>query len=105
MNMKLLTSNTGAILTVALVGVVAVYYSQKKIQDGLHAISPTNNDNIFASGVDSVGSTITGNENFSLGGWLYEKVNGSSMDLLKQEQQKQAIDIGQTPPINSSNWW
>lgn len=69
------------VAAVAVVGGVALYLAQKKAMelagDVGHAINPINNDNIFASGVDSVGAKLTGNERFSLGGWIYDKVHES----------------------------
>lgn len=55
---------------------VLAYFAEKKIRavstEVIDAIDPTDPDNIFASGVDNVGASLTGNENFKLGGWIYD---------------------------------
>jgi hypothetical protein len=76
---KLADSKVGMVLAIGAMATVAVYVVQKKAietaGDVGHAISPTNNDNIFAAGVDSVGAKLSGDENFKLGVWLYDVVN------------------------------
>lgn len=42
---------------------------------GLHAINPTNNDNVAARAVNNIGAAVSGNSDFSLGSWLYDLVN------------------------------
>lgn len=55
---------------------VLAYFAEKKVRalsnDVIDAIDPTDPDNIFASGVDNVGASLTGNENFKLGAWIYD---------------------------------
>ena len=36
------------------------------------AINPVNPDNIFSEGVDSIGGAISGDDDWSLGVWIYE---------------------------------
>lgn len=81
---KVLTSNTGAILTLAVVGVGVAYYAQRQAKAALNAVNPTNGDNIFASGVDKVGAQLTGNENFKLGAWVYDLLH-PTVDLTKPQ--------------------
>lgn len=77
---KLFVSNTGAVLAIGVVGAIAIYHAQKKAIETVaaagQAILPTNPDNIFASGVDAVGASLTGNDDFRLGVWINDKVNG-----------------------------
>lgn len=40
------------------------------------AINPLNRDNVFYSGVNSAGAAVTGDENWNLGGWLYDITHG-----------------------------
>lgn len=74
---KFANTKAGMVAAVAVVGVVVVYLAEKKAREAAadigQAINPVNNDNIFASGVDSVGSKLTGNENFKLGSWIYDQ--------------------------------
>ncbi len=74
--MKFANTKVGMVAAVAVVGGVALYLAEKKAREAAadigHAINPVNNDNIFASGVDSVGAKLTGNENFRLGAWIYD---------------------------------
>jgi len=43
------------------------------------AVNPVNPNNVFASGVNSVGSAVTGDSNFSLGVWLYDATHPASL--------------------------
>jgi hypothetical protein len=103
---KFLNSNVGVVTVIALIGGGVLYYGARKAADAVettvNGISPTNPDNIFASGVDSVGSVLTGNDNFKLGGWIYEKIHGSSIDLITDQQKAEAQGFAsgpQTPHI------
>lgn len=42
-----------------------------------NAVNPVNHDNVFASGVNSVGGAITGESGFSLGGWLWDATHAT----------------------------
>lgn len=75
--LKVLDTKAGMIIAIGAVGFVALYLVKGEVEDGLNAISPTNPDNIFAQGVDSVGAIFSGDENWSLGGWLYDVGNGT----------------------------
>jgi hypothetical protein len=39
------------------------------------AIDPTSDQNVFYRGVNALGSSVTGDKHFTLGGWLYDLVN------------------------------
>lgn len=56
-------------------GVLGVWYLKKSAGDALNAVNPTNNDNIFYSGVNSVGGALSDDDNFSLGSWVYDVFN------------------------------
>ena len=75
---KFLTTPAGQIAVVAVVAAFAVNYGQKKAKAAAEAVNPLNNDNVFASGVDSVGASVTGDSNFKLGAWIYEAIHGES---------------------------
>jgi hypothetical protein len=64
------------VLIVAGVAAVGAWYLSRTakgaIKDAGQAINPVNRDNVFYSGVNSVGEAISGDKNFTLGGWLYD---------------------------------
>lgn len=76
---KVMNSKVGMVLAIGAMATAAVYVVQNKAVEAVgdigHAINPVNNDNIFAAGVDSVGAKLSGDENFSLGGWIYDVFN------------------------------
>lgn len=50
-----------------------------KVGAAVNAINPANPDNIFASGVNSIVQTATGDQHTTLGTWLYGKLNPSPL--------------------------
>lgn len=75
--------NTGFLMTPAgqaliLAGVVgaAMYYGQKKAVEMGQAVNPNSKDNVVYSGVNAVGKTLTGKDNFDLGVWIYDTIHG-----------------------------
>jgi hypothetical protein len=56
----------------AIAALVIYDKTKKAATAGIDAIPPTNPDNIFYSGVNNIGASLTGQENFSLGVWLYD---------------------------------
>jgi len=69
---KFLASPTGTVLVVSALGVVVMTFAAYKAKDTITAIAPTNPNNIFASGVNDVGRSLSGNDNWTLGGWIYD---------------------------------
>lgn len=73
---KFLASPTGTVLVVGVLGVVvmsvAAYGAKSAADNAVEAISPTNPDNIFASGVNNIGKSLSGKDNWNLGGWIYD---------------------------------
>lgn len=69
------------VLAIGAVGAIGVYYTQKKLAETAsgvgQAINPINQDNIFYSGVNAMGKKITGSQSWTLGGAIYEVVNGT----------------------------
>lgn len=67
-------------LIVAGVAVIGLWYlkgrAARAISEAGQAINPTNNQNVFYRGVNGVGEAVTGDDDFSLGGWIYDKVHG-----------------------------
>lgn len=74
--LKFATSNTGALVVGGVIVAVGVYVAQKKAKEtaeqALQAINPVNNDNVFNQGVSAVGRKLSGNSNWTLGGWIYD---------------------------------
>jgi hypothetical protein len=58
--------------TLKAVGGDVVVAAKKVITEDLN---PASDKNIVYSAVNSVGSTMTGDSSFSLGGWIYDKLN------------------------------
>lgn len=61
-------------------GTVAFFYLAGKIERTAakvgNAINPVNPENIFYGGVNEVGTSLTGDKHFTLGGWIYDKIHG-----------------------------
>lgn len=68
------------LIGIGVVGVLALWYLKSKatetVKDVGNAVNPTNPDNVFYEGVNSVGGAVSGDQDFSLGVWLYERFNG-----------------------------
>lgn len=69
-------------VTALIVGAVVVYSIIKK--DALAAaqavggaINPVSNQNVFYKATNAVGGAVTGTQSFSLGSWIYDKINPS----------------------------
>lgn len=41
-------------------------------KDAAEAVNPLNHDNVIYGGVNSVGGAVTGDKNWTLGGWIYD---------------------------------
>lgn len=53
----------------------AVQYAGESLSSLGNAINPVNQDNIFYGGVNAVGGKLTGDSDFTLGGWIYDKTH------------------------------
>lgn len=69
---KLVIAGTGAIILLYVLGKREA--SKTAIAVG-EAVNPVSDQNVFYRGVNAVGATLTSDENFNLGGWIYDKVN------------------------------
>lgn len=49
-------------------------------KDATRRLGPTANDNWAYTGVNEVGEAVTGDENFSLGVWLWEMANPEKVE-------------------------
>ena len=64
------------LIGIGVVGLLALWYLKNRAGDVAQAVNPTNPENVFYEGTNAVGEALTGDEHFTLGGWLYEKFNG-----------------------------
>ena len=64
------------LIGIGVAGLLALWYLSNRAGDVAQAVNPTNPDNVFYEGANSVVVALTGEENETLGGWLYEKFNG-----------------------------
>ncbi len=73
---KLLNSKVGAVAAVGVLGVVGIWYTKRQAAKAVEtvgdALNPVSQTNIFNRGVNSVVQTLTGKENQTLGGWIYD---------------------------------
>ena len=49
--------------------------AEKAASDVVDAVNPVNQNNVFYGGVNAVGKKLTGDDSFTLGGWIYEVFN------------------------------
>lgn len=78
---KLLNSKVAVVGAVGVVGALGVWYAKNQAIKAAavvgDAINPVNDNNIFASGVNAVGAKLSGNQHWSLGGWIYKITHDS----------------------------
>lgn len=48
-------------------------------KSGAWAVTPWNQDNVIYGGVNSAGAAVTGDSNFTLGGWIYDVTHPDPM--------------------------
>lgn len=62
---------------IIILGVAAfgIWYAKKKAGDVVAAVNPVNQENIFHTGVNKIGSALSNNPDFSLGSWVYDIFN------------------------------
>lgn len=64
------------LIGLGVVGLLALWYLKNRAADVGQAVNPVNPDNVFYQGTNAVGGALTGDEDFSLGVWIYEKLHG-----------------------------
>jgi len=86
----ILNSKVGVVGAITVAGLLVAYLVEKKAEKAVEAvgesINPINPDNVFNRGVNAVGASLTGNENFQLGSWIYTKIHGTAEEQLAAEQ-------------------
>ncbi|WP_295797418.1 hypothetical protein [uncultured Microbulbifer sp.] len=88
------------VLTAAAIGGGLFLYAKRGAIG--QALNPTSDQNIAYKGVNAVGSTVTGEDDFSLGVWLYEKTHPEQMAAEKELFQPTPVDDIQ--PYTGSNY-
>jgi hypothetical protein len=75
------------VIAVGVAGAVllaAAWYAKKQISAAadvvLPAINPLDPHNLAYSGVNAIGASLTGDENFTLGGSIYDATHGGVLD-------------------------
>lgn len=68
-----------AVAITAGVAVLGAWYLKNQagaaVKKAGQAINPTNRENVFYKGVNSVGGAVSGDDEFSLGSWIYDQVH------------------------------
>lgn len=93
---NVLNSKVGVVGAVTVAAIITAYLikdqAQKAVSDTVEAVSPLNNDNIFASGVDNVGRKLSGNNNWKLGSWLHDVINGTAEEQAARQSESGFIE-------------
>lgn len=91
---KAIAGPVGVGVAVVLVAGVAYWFLSKKaaqlgkaVTDSAQYVNPASDKNIIYSGVNSVGSSVTGDSSFSLGSWLYDITHPGIDDHVTQPSQ------------------
>ena len=75
-----MTFTNEQLIGIGVVAVVGLWYLSRAgaqaVKDVGNAVNPTNPENVFYEGVNSTGEALTGDEDFTLGGWIYETIHG-----------------------------
>lgn len=84
---------TQLVILAALAGVG--YLGYRKLAAGIDAgaLDITSDKNLAYSGVTKVGKVLTGDEHFSLGGWIYDKTHPNEAALLGLSEPVKALPI------------
>lgn len=77
---KFITTPAGQLAVIAVIGAGVLYLGARQARKAAQAVgsavNPNDPDNLAYQGVNAVGATLTGNESFNLGYWIYDKVHG-----------------------------
>tara|TARA_Y100000994_G_C15703663_1_gene446408 strand:+ start:6862 stop:7104 length:243 start_codon:yes stop_codon:yes gene_type:complete len=66
----------GQAVALAVVVGGALYYGERKARQVATAVNPNSDKNIVYGGVNAIGRTVSGDEDFNLGYWIYDLVHG-----------------------------
>jgi hypothetical protein len=94
---NLLDSKAAQYAVFGVVGLLAAWFVYRKLGDVLNAVNPLNRDNVIARGVNDIGGAITNDENFTLGGWIY--------DVTHPTYDPNAPTPKAPAPVEDQPWW
>lgn len=71
-------------LIIALIVLAVLWYLKKQAGDAVAAVgtavNPTSDQNLAYRGVNGVGQAISGDDDWSLGSWMYDVMNPDQME-------------------------
>lgn len=70
--------NNKQFIAVGVVGAAGLWFARKQAAKAAQAINPVNQENVFYQGTNAVGSKLTGDKDFTLGGWIYDITHSGS---------------------------
>ena len=86
----------GVVVALSAVAAVTVWYTKKQATQAIDvvgdAINPVSQTNIVNRGVNAVGAVLSSNDNFTLGGWLYDVFNGTQDEQSQRAEEKAMIE-------------
>lgn len=80
--MKLQTEHY-LMIAAAAAGLYIIYSAKQGVKAVAKGLDITSGDNFAASGVNAVGKAVSGNNGWSLGGWIYDVTHPEAADLGK----------------------
>lgn len=99
----------GALAALAAVGII-VYAKGKlpavgaAVGDTLHAVNPFNQENVFYTGVNSLGARASGDQNWNLGARLWEVMNPRAMAAERAVLGDAPFIDGDAPGLWRTEW-
>lgn len=88
---KLAAVGVGLGLVVVVAALVVGRRTLQAVQENAYLVNPIDDRNLAYSGVNAIGESVTGDKDFSLGVWLWEKLNPGAVakenDLLAGTQE------------------
>jgi hypothetical protein len=83
----ILTKQHQSLVVVVGLGVLGAYLIGRAAADkaaaAANAVNPLNNENIFINATNDVGAVITQDENFTLGGWIYDFLHPEQLEYIR----------------------
>lgn len=69
-------TRAGQVVVLAAVAAGALYLAERKARKVAAAINPVSDQNVIYQGANAVGESITGEQGFNLGYWIYDVLHG-----------------------------
>lgn len=83
-NRTLIYIGVGVGLVAAVAIVIGAVKGKKIVGEVANAVNPFNDENIFYEGANAAGAAITGEKEFSLGAWIWEKTHPGQVEQEKR---------------------